>query len=310
MGMILTMGEMLVEIMRPQAGIPLNEIAAFVGPFPSGAPAIFIDTAAKLGHSAGIIGGVADDDFGKCLLDRLASDGVDISLVKVFPNLSTAVAFVTYFKDGSRQFIFHIDGTPAVKVRFEDKAVMKHPEYFHVMGCSLMANDDFREEIFKAVDKLFQAGAKISFDPNIREELLGDKNLNEVIGPVLEKTAILMPGESELLLLSGKNKISEAVDSLFVNENLELIVNKRGKDGAKIFTRNKVIETPAYPIKEVDPTGAGDCFDAAFLCGLLEGKALKECGKMAAAAGALNASAFGPMEGKINQRTIADIINQ
>ena len=47
----------------------------------AGAPAIFIDTVARLGHKGGIIGGVGKDDFGKCLLDRLKSDGVDVSHV-------------------------------------------------------------------------------------------------------------------------------------------------------------------------------------------------------------------------------------
>lgn len=41
----------------------------------------FIDTVARLGHKGGIIGGVGKDDFGKCLLDRLKSDGVDVSHV-------------------------------------------------------------------------------------------------------------------------------------------------------------------------------------------------------------------------------------
>ena len=64
MAEILTMGELIVEIMRPKEDMPLDMAGTFLGPFPSGAPAIFIDTAARLGHSAAIIGGVGDDDFG------------------------------------------------------------------------------------------------------------------------------------------------------------------------------------------------------------------------------------------------------
>ncbi|MBE3138566.1 MAG: sugar kinase, partial [Actinobacteria bacterium] len=64
MANIWTMGEMLVEIMRPEPNMPFNENGEFLGPFPSGAPAIFADTVAKLGHSAGIIGGVGVDGFG------------------------------------------------------------------------------------------------------------------------------------------------------------------------------------------------------------------------------------------------------
>jgi sugar/nucleoside kinase (ribokinase family) len=108
------MGELLVEIMRPQAGLGLYRPGPFLGPYPSGAPAIFIATAARLGHPAGIIGGVGADDFGRLLVDRLKADGVRCEHIHSFPGRATAVAFVSYFEDGSRQFIYHIDGTPAV----------------------------------------------------------------------------------------------------------------------------------------------------------------------------------------------------
>ena len=46
MAEITIMGELLVEIMRPHEDIPLYESDYFRGPFPSGAPGIFISTAA------------------------------------------------------------------------------------------------------------------------------------------------------------------------------------------------------------------------------------------------------------------------
>ena len=82
MAEIIVMGEMLVEIMRGQENEELYEPGVFRGPFPSGAPAIFIDTAARLGCSTAIIGGVGKDDFGKNILDRLRKDGVDCSHVR------------------------------------------------------------------------------------------------------------------------------------------------------------------------------------------------------------------------------------
>ena len=308
--MIWIMGEVLVEIMRPQVGVSLNEMGEFLGPFPSGAPAIFIDTVARLGHPAGIIGGVADDDFGRCLLDRLSADGVDVRYVERIPYMATAVAFVTYFDDGSRKFIYHIDGTPAVMPTFPHNIDIETPKFFHVMGCSLMANDQFREEIFKAVEYFHERGTRISFDPNIRPELLGDRDLMDVIGPVLKNTALLFPGEAELKLLSGHQDINLAVEVLFGNPVLEMIILKQGKAGATVFTREKSYVTQAYSVQEVDPTGAGDCFDAGFLSGLLEGKSIEDCGRIAAAAGALNAAAFGPMEGVISPESIRELISR
>jgi sugar/nucleoside kinase (ribokinase family) len=104
---IWTMGELLAEIMRAETGVPLGRVGSFRGPFPSGAPGIFIDTVARLGHSAGIISGVGDDEFGRQILDRLERDGVRTDLVEVMPGRSTGTAFIAYDDDGSRDYLFH-----------------------------------------------------------------------------------------------------------------------------------------------------------------------------------------------------------
>ena len=59
-----------------------------------------------------------------------------------------------------------------------------------------------------------------------------------------------------------------------------------------------------------DPTGAGDCFDAGFLCGLLEQRSITECARLGAAVGALCAQTFGPMEGNVNPDAVARLLNQ
>jgi sugar/nucleoside kinase (ribokinase family) len=306
---IWTMGELLVEIMRPRAGMPLGRTAEFLGPFPSGAPAIFIDTVARLGIPAGIIGGVGEDDFGHCLLDRLETDGVDCSRVMRVPYRSTAVAFVTYSQAGSRQFIFHIEGTPASMAEFSAAEEIEEPAFFHIMGCSLMVNDRFRENILRAMVSFHERGTSISFDPNLRPELLGGLDLKEIITPVLQHCSVIFPGKSELALITGKSDIQEGIDSLFEEWPLETVVVKLGRYGSTIYTRSTGIGIPPYPVKEVDPTGAGDCFDAAFLCGVVEGLPIEECGRLASAAGALNAAAFGPMEGQISRKAVKEVMD-
>lgn len=307
---IWTMGEMLVEIMRPRVDMDLGVVGDFRGPFPSGAPAIFIDTVARLGRGAGIIGGVGGDDFGACIMDRLRGHGVDVRFVQVVPDRFTAVAFVVYFADGSRRFIYHIDGTPAVAACFPRDAKPEVPRFFHVMGCSLMANDRFRGEIFEAARYFHDRGAKISFDPNIRPELLAGRRVAEVVGPIMERCSVLLPGVTELELLSGTSGIEPSVRRLFQGATLELIVLKRGKSGATVYSRDSATDIPACVVKEVDPTGAGDSFDAGFLCGLLGNHTIEECGRIAAAAGALNAAAFGPMEGDITESSVRALLGR
>lgn len=300
MSEIWTMGEMLVEIMRPKAGMELFAPGEFVGPFPSGAPAIFIDTVARLNHSAGIIGGVGKDDFGKNILDRLKKDGVNTDYVFESENESTAVAFVTYFDDGSRKFIYHIGNTPAVKVKDFGIKDIGSPKFFHIMGCSLMISEEFKERIIKTALLFVQNGAKISFDPNIRTELLGGRKVNELLGDVMDNCSVIMPGIEELRMISGMDEIDDGINKLFEYENMDIVALKKGSQGCSVYSRSQKIDCPAYIVEAVDPTGAGDCFDAAFLCGLLDDKSLGDCARMASAAGALNTLKLGPMEGDIS----------
>jgi sugar/nucleoside kinase (ribokinase family) len=298
------MGELLVEVMRPRRGMSLSQTGDFRGPFPSGATGIFIDTVARLGHSAAIVSGVGDDDFGTCILERFRRDGVDTSHVLVVPHKATGVAFVTYFEDGSRRFLYHWDHTPAVMARAPAPSVIGGARFLHVMGCALMPNADFRAEVFKAVKLFADSGARISFDPNIRIELLGGWKAESVVGPVLDYCSVLLPGERELAMLSGLEDIDSAAGRLLERPPMETIVVKRGSRGCTVYRKDGKTDVPAYEVREVDPTGAGDCFDAGFLCGLLENRPIRECAEIAAAVGALNAAAFGPMEGDIRPETI------
>ncbi|HJC75693.1 MAG TPA: helix-turn-helix domain-containing protein [Candidatus Mediterraneibacter faecavium] len=316
---LLIMGEILVEIMRDREDVPLGQTGTFKGPYPSGAPAICIDAAARLGCNTVLVGSVGRDDFGKLVINRLESGGVDCRCITQTDRHSTGCAFVTYFKDGSRRFIFHMGAS--VHAAAPAPAQFGKVKYMHIMGCSLMADPYLAQGILDTMHTLSEAGTKISFDPNIRKELYQTAEIKEIFADVLMHTNILLPGKEELLLITGENDVGSAVRKCFENPGLEMLVLKDGSRGSRLYTRCapdpdtaestdelKVCQIDAYKIEQKDPTGAGDCFDGAFLAGLIRGETPETAAQMGAAAGALNAMAFGPMEGKIDPETIYKII--
>lgn len=316
MAEIWTMGETLVEVMRTEVNQPLNETALFRGPFPSGSSSIMISTVARLGHSCGIISGVGKDGFGECILNRLNKDGVDTSKVLVDQDGSTACAFVSYDDKGDRKFLFHWDDTPATKAKMPDvtEPSLKEAKFFHIMGCALTARLSYGWEIVNTARAMKAQSTKISFDPNVRVEHLTNPNKSkesfEIINAVLNMTNVFAPGIDELKLLTGIEDLEEAVKKCFENPNLEILFLKRGSNGSRIYTRDgQVVEQSLYRVESVDPTGAGDTSIGAFLCALLEEKDMKECAEIAAAAGALNVAAFGPMEGKISPENVQAMRN-
>ena len=173
MAEILSIGNMLVEIMRTGLDMPLDRPGAFVGPFPSGDTPIYADTAARLGGRAGFIGVIGADDFGRCLLERFQRDGVDVSGVHTLPGYTTGVAFVAYFSGGSRKFVYHWRHAAAGQLAPEhvQPAFFQDCRWLHLTGCNIAVSESAREACYKAMS-LVPAGATVSFDANLRPEIL------------------------------------------------------------------------------------------------------------------------------------------
>src|SRR5688572_15644038 len=138
---VLTVGEILVEIVATTRGDGFREPQPLVGPFPSGAPAIFIDQVGRLGTSAAIISRVGEDDFGRLNVDRLKADGVDVSGVQVAKGEATGSAFVRYRADGSRAFVYNIahSATGTLALTRDAQALIQSSDHLHVTGTALSA---------------------------------------------------------------------------------------------------------------------------------------------------------------------------
>jgi len=301
---MLAIGEALVEVMRTRVGDPLDRASEFVGPFPSGAPAIFADQAARLGHKVGFIGAVGDDDFGTCQLDRLSRDGLDVSHCPRIPDRATGVAFVTYFSDGSRRFLYHIAHAAAGQMPSLDPEYVKQAKFLHICGSSLSVSERMRDACYDACEIVKAAGGRISFDPNLRPELLGgEEALRRICSPVLDLAYVVLPSGAEAELLTGVEGVDQACWAL-LERGPKVVALKRGAQGCSVFTEEAVVDVPAYKVIASDPTGAGDCFDAGFVVGLLEGLTMEKVGLLANACGALGATVKGPMEGAFTREIV------
>lgn len=307
---VISLGEILVEIMRKQRDVPHNIPGVYLGPYPSGAPAIFIDSVARLGISAGFIGIIGKDDFGQMLIDRLATDGVDTKHIKVLPDYTTGTTFVMYYTSGERKFIFHLRHAAAGQLNPKDI----DPSYFlnakvlHISGSSLAISKSSKEACYKAIKIAKEKKIKVTFDPNLRPELISIEYIREICRPVLSLSDVVLPSKTEIEVLTGiSNPIEAAKEILKIGP--KLVVVKLGREGSVAATENgEVIKVPAFNVNEVDPTGAGDIFDAAFVVGLLKNWTLQKILEFANAAGAIKVTKFGPMEGPKNINEVFDFI--
>jgi len=308
-GPVVTVGEVIVEFMRLEKGLALDKLGTFRGPFPSGAPANFIDCFARLGGTCAIIGAVGKDRFGDCVVNRLRADGVDVSHVAVRDDLLTAIAFVSYFDDGSREFVFHFSHSASASISPDlvEEDFLAGTRFIHVTGSALSFSDSAREACYKAVDIVKRNGGKVSFDPNLRPELMSLQKIREVCEPVLAATDLFLPSGPEAMMFSSREDPEEACIDL-QSGGMEIVALKRGEAGSVIFTDGERLEVPSFKVEEVDPTGAGDCYGAAFVYGLLKGWDLLDVGRFANAAGALATTRRGAMEGTFSEDEIKRFI--
>jgi tagatose kinase len=294
---VLTVGEILVEIVATTKGDGFREPQPLVGPFPSGAPAIFIDQVGRLGTPAAIVSRVGNDDFGRLNLDRLAADGVDVSGVDVAEGEATGSAFVRYRPDGSRTFVYNIAHSATGKLTLTPaaEALMESCDHMHVMGTALSA-PGLAQVAREAIARIKARGGTLSFDPNLRPEILDTPGLRKRLDDVLAQTDLFLPSGEEIYLFTEADEEAAAVNEL-LDRGVGEIVLKRGDQGASHFDGSGRTDVGALSADEVDPTGAGDCFGGAFVSFWLAGAPPETALRYANAAGANAVTKVGPMEG-------------
>ena len=296
-----SLGELLVEfVCTGQDGHHLLP-STYRGPFASGAPGIFIDQAARIGASTIFAGAVGDDAFGQVLRQRLTEAGVSDALIRVVPGMPTGSAFVSYNGDGSRDFVFNIAHSAAAHFPSGQEAVDELLQFgvtvFHISGSTL--GDPLMRAAAIDICRALQArGVAISFDPNVRKELLRDPGYLGVVHELLALSSYVLPSEEDIAVLFP-GEAFEAMLARMLAGAADYVVLKRGDKGCiGAGPDGAVFSLPAHAVEVRDPTGAGDCFCATFVALMASGQFdFPHALARANAAGALAVGAVGPMEG-------------
>lgn len=290
--------------------------APYVGPFPSGAPGIFIDQAARISRSLGgravFAGAVGEDAFGTVILRRLVEDGVDPTLIKAVPGIPTGTAHVSYNTDGSRDFVFnmahsaagHLPSGAEVEAGFLAAGI----SVLHISG-SMLGNPAMRAAAVDICQRLHAQGVAISIDPNIRTELLTDRAYLDAVNLLIGLASYILPSDADADLLYPGQRFEDWSARLLAQGAIAVVL-KRGDQGCIGRDAERTVDLPAHAVPVVDPTGAGDCFCATFVTLMAAGQSLAQALAQANAAGALAVGKLGPMEGNSSLAEIAAVMNR
>jgi fructokinase len=260
---VVALGELLIDftpVGQSPSGRPLFEQN------PGGAPANVLAALAKLGGHGAFIGKVGADQFGAFLKNTLESHGVNTQGLRFTSNASTTLAFVHLDAEGNRSFSFC--RKPGADILLEaadvDLSLINDCRIFHFGSLSL-TDEPARSATMHAVQHAKNLGKIISYDPNWRPPLWPDDATAKAgMAAGLAFADILKVSDSELEILTGEKDVRRAVDCLF-NRGIKIVLATLGADGCYFKCRAGAGHIPAFPVKVVDTTGAGDAFMGGFL---------------------------------------------
>jgi fructokinase len=267
---VTALGELLIDFTEngmSAQGNPILEVN------PGGAPCNVLSMLNRLGHKVSFIGKIGEDMFGTQLEATLKEVGIETKGLKKDPEVHTTLAFVHTLEDGDREFSFYRNPGADMMLSEEDleEDLITDCKIFHY-GSLSMTDEPCRTATKKAIAMAKEAGALLSFDPNLREPLW--KSLEEAKKQIqygLEHCDILKISDNEIQWFTGLEDFDEGIAALQKEFDIPLILLSMGRDGSRAYTKDLRVERDAFRQKNtIETTGAGDTFGACILHYVLE----------------------------------------
>jgi sugar/nucleoside kinase (ribokinase family) len=253
-----------------------------------GSAAITAVAAARLGLRVALVAAVGDDPVGRFLLGQLSAEGVDVSAMPVRAGVPTG-ATVALSRGQDRAILTATGAMTTLTAADVPAALVSTARHLHV-GSYFLVENSLGPGLAELFARARAAGVTTSLDTNWDPaERWGGGQL----GGILAQTGVLMPNEAEALRISGTGSLAEAAAALTASGSRLAV--KRGAGGALCVDgaggAQHTVVLP--PVPAVDTTGAGDCFNAGLITGLLRGLDLPRAAALGCAVAAASTGAMG-----------------
>jgi 2-dehydro-3-deoxygluconokinase len=303
---VITLGETMV-LLDPATPGPLRYVHEFTKRM-GGAETNFAIGVVRLGHSAGWISRLGDDEFGRFILQTVRGEGVDTSQVRIDPHAPTGLFFKERLGEATGVYYYRA-GSAASRLAPEDidEAYVRSGRWLHVTGITPALSRTARDAVLRAVAVARAAGLEVSFDPNMRLKLWSREQAQPVFRALAAQCTVLLPGldEAEIMLDEPPGTL---LDHVATEAGLwevcarlhalgpRIVALKLGEAGAAASDGTQIVRARPHQVRVVDPIGAGDAFAAGLVTGLLEGLSLRQALERANAMGAFALTVPGDWE--------------
>jgi 2-dehydro-3-deoxygluconokinase len=268
---VICVGEALIELSRGADG---TFTAACAGD--SFNTAVYL---ARAGLSVGFASAVGDDPYSDSIVALALAEGLAVNLILRVPGRPPALSLLERGRSGARVSQVWGEGAPARDLfelpdwmRIAQSLLAARLIYFSGITLSLYSNSGLGR-LFAALEVARQQGAKVAFDGNFRPAGWRGNlaRTRTVFMEALKRVDIALPAFDDEAVLWGDPSPESTVARLQAFGVGEIVV-KNGPNNALVATARGLEFVPVPEILvPVDPTAAGDGFNAGYLAARLSG---------------------------------------
>jgi sugar/nucleoside kinase (ribokinase family) len=251
-----------------------------------GSAAITAVAAARLGLRVALAAAVGADPAGRFMLDQLAASGVDIGAVVVRDDVPTGMT-VALSRGGDRAILTALGAVASLTAADVPASLLAGARHVHASSWFLL-QDCLGPGLAALLSAARSAGATTSLDTNWDPS---GRWAGPHLSAAIAQAGLLLPNEAEAIRLAGADDLDAAISAL-VSAGPRVVV-KLGERGALCADGPERYRVSLPPVRPADTTGAGDCFNAGLITGLLDGLDLAGAAALGCAAGALSTAAPG-----------------
>lgn len=240
--------------------------------------------AARAGAGVLFVGCVGDDVYGASDIENLRRDGIDVSYTFVEPGVASGVALIMIGPSGEN----YLGVAPGANYRLLPGHVDRAWEAIAQSSMVMLQAEIPLETVDRAINRAVDTGIEIMFNVAPARKL---------DGITLDKIAYLLVNETEASFLAGLPVEDEAQAWQAVAALRSLgprtVILTMGVHGCLVSGQGLQQRLPAFKVKAVDTTAAGDVFCGALAAALVEGMPLLRSLQFASAASALAVTRLG-----------------
>ncbi len=252
-------------------------------------------SAVRHGITAGFISKVGADIFGSEIINKWKKEGVDYKNVEVSPDAETGIYFVTHDESGHK-FSYRRSNSAASKYLSSNlpKGEISTSSVFYASGINLAISESMKEATQEAMKIARDGSTSVAFDPNLRPALWPIEIAREVIHEAMRYCDIALPSLEDAQHLTGLTSPKE-ICGFYHDLGPKTVVLTLGMNGVYLSEEGKEAQLPGHQVEAVDATGAGDCFNGAFLATWVQTGCFKSAAERANFAAAQSTTHYGAL---------------